>query len=60
MFAVCFPTVHDKGEVFAMRLVLAHSKGDVQSNCCKLELCPVGKNIRRAQSAKRTENYLFD
>jgi hypothetical protein len=43
-----------------MRFVLAHNKGDVKSNGCKPELCPVGKNIRRAQSEKRTQNYLFD
>jgi hypothetical protein len=27
MFAVHFPKAHDKGNVFAVRLVLAHGKG---------------------------------
>jgi hypothetical protein len=31
-FVVRFPTTHDKGNVFAVRLVLAHGKGNEQVN----------------------------
>jgi hypothetical protein len=35
MFAVRFPTAHDKHIVFAVRLVLAHGKDNAQANGCE-------------------------
>jgi hypothetical protein len=35
MFAVHFPKAHGKGNVFVVRLVLAHGKGKARANGCK-------------------------
>jgi hypothetical protein len=47
MFAVRVTTAHDKGNVFAMLLVLAHGKGNDQPNMgnvrCEKQCLPCGK-----------------
>jgi hypothetical protein len=49
---MCFPTAHDKGNVFAVRLVLAHGKGNKQANggnvrCEKIFAVRRGRNARQ-------------
>jgi hypothetical protein len=51
MFVVCFPIAHDKGNVFAVRLVLAHGK----DNEHLMGVTSDGKNVCRApKNARQT------
>jgi hypothetical protein len=54
MFVVCFPIAHDKGNVFAVRLVLVHGKDNEH-------LMGVTSDGKKCLSCaqKRTTNYLF-
>jgi hypothetical protein len=45
MFDVRFPTAHDKRNVFTMRLVLTHVKGNPRANGCKRGQRPMAEKL---------------